>query len=230
MDDQMLLLQDRRVARAQRLQLVLNGVPAAVLLTSAVQRLGDLSSISRLLAWLDLLASAGLMVAMLRELRGSKGGSSDPSKAVGIGWVQCFAGLMLAAEGIHLAFEGRHHLSLVVAYLVAGLITVGLGIFNSAVVRRQARRRSLVFDNRGITARLGRFRGFKVTWGNISSIQFDQDTVRILDLSRRARPSICAAITMAMRSGQCFGSTRPITRSRRRPRKDRWCDALWPLT
>ena len=108
-----------------------------------------------------------LFVAALRELRG-QGTSSH------IGWLNIAAGVALLTEwGVSIS-EGA---KLVQPSLLAGALSLALGILHGKIQRVRRARRRIEIDDLGIRSWLNPFRRLRVEWSDLRSVSLEPDTI-----------------------------------------------------
>lgn len=174
MTPETLHLRDGRVLAANLYDLVLNAVAAFGVMGAAMRSLPVSTVAGGLLAGAEALAGGALLVAIVGELREIRAGVDRDTD--GIAWVTLFAGVVLAAECLHVYLDrGR----VPRAGAITAAITLGLAILQPRLKRRRMDRRSLRVSDDGVLFRLGRFRSFSAGWAEIAGLRIDGATLHV---------------------------------------------------
>ena len=139
---------------------------AIVLLGAGYARWQAASGSSALFALALLAAGALLLIVAGRELRGIESRHA--------GSLNLVAGAALLTEwAVTVADRGR----LFRPTLLAGLLSIGLGLFHHRLGARQRNRRVLRVDDEGVSFRLNVFRRFQVRWSELASISIEPSEI-----------------------------------------------------
>jgi hypothetical protein len=148
-----------------------HGAAALLLFIGGFGKISAGESEEYLIASLELLAGAAVLVSMFFELRKSK-----EHEHASIKWMDIFAGVMLAVEGISKFHAGPKHYPLAITNFLAATVTIMVGIFHHRIT--QATR--ITLDEEGVSARTSPVRKFRLSWSEIQSIEVDDVAVRFL--------------------------------------------------
>jgi hypothetical protein len=174
MTPQTLHLRDRRVFVANLYDLGANALAAIGVLGAVARSLPVSTPGGILLALAEALAGGALLVAIVGELREIRAGVDDDEGR--IAWVTLFAGVVLAAECLHVYLErGR----VPRAAGITAVITLGLAIFQPRLKARRLERRSVRVSDEGIVIRVSRFRRFSAAWSEITGLRRDGATLHV---------------------------------------------------
>lgn len=171
-------LQTRRRERAQRVSMLQHGVAALLLFIGGFNKLRAGESEDYLLASLELLAGAAVLISMFFELRRSKEQGHGT-----INWLDIFAGVMLVVEGISKFHSGPKHYPMAFANFLAALATFMVGIFHHRIIRSTR----ITLDADGVRARTSPVRKFQLSWGEIQSIMVDDAAIRFITKGKEQR-------------------------------------------
>ena len=178
-------LRSRRRERALVAQKIQHLIPASGLLLAGMQALRNGAHGGELaLALVEIVTSAALVVSFARHVRAARRPHATAHVAHGVDWFDIFAAGVLAAEALE-----RWHLTRHIARptILLAAITLGLGLFHGVIAARQARRRVLHVDSRGVRIGGKPFRTFFAAWPDIASITLTPATVAIRTHSGRSR-------------------------------------------
>ena len=158
-----------RGALAQKLQHVIAG---AGLFFSGMQSLSaHAEGLERTLAIAGMITAGLLIGAFLREVRGAtraRGAHPDGAHHQrGVDWIDIFAAGMLFAEAAE-KYHSRGHIWR--PETLAGLATLGVGLFHGRLAARKERRRSLRITSDGVVVGRRFFGTFKAPWSEIAEI------------------------------------------------------------
>lgn len=152
-------LQTKRRRKVQRLSMLQHGLAALLLFIGGFNKVRAGESEDYIIAILELLAGAAVLVSMFFELRKSQEHSS-------IKWMDIFAGVMLAVEGVSKFHAGPRHYPLAFANFLAAVVTILVGIFHQQITHTTR----LTLDEGGVRVRTSPVRKFQLSWGEIKSI------------------------------------------------------------
>jgi hypothetical protein len=155
------------VARSRHLgtkfQHLIGGVPLFIVGVSKLA--GDAAE--RPVAILEIVVALGVFATFLKELRAATRGAHLP-----VGWFDLAAGAMLIFE----AFHGAHHKP---GYLrpqfLAGVSTIGVGLFHARIHHFKKRRSYLKLDHDGLEFRRAPFRRLTVPWADLAKVELQQN-------------------------------------------------------
>ncbi len=168
-------LQDRRVALANRMDLVGHGAAALGLITAAMDSLAA----RPVLGPVELAAAAVLVLAIRRELT-----AGEPEKPARISLLNLAAAAVLLLEwGIERRAGGK----LFSPELLSAIVAAGLAFLHPVIQRRRRERRSVTLDDAGITIRTSRFRRFFAAWADLRAVDAEPDALRFVTADGRAR-------------------------------------------
>lgn len=171
-------LQTKRREKAQRFSMVQHGFAALLLFIGGFNKLRAGESEDYLLASLELLAGAAVLISMFFEIRKSKEREHSSIK-----WLDIFAGVMLVVEGLSKFHSGPKHYPIAFANFLAAIATFMVGIFHHRIT--QATR--ITLDEEGIRARTSPVRQVRLSWNEIQSIRVDDVAIRFVTKSGEQR-------------------------------------------
>ncbi len=162
-----------RGALAQKLQHVIAG---AGLFFSGVQSLSaHAEGLERTLAIAGMITAGLLIAAFLRELRGAtRARDAHPDDAHhhrGVDWIDIFAAGMLFAEAAE-KYHIRGHIWR--PETLAGLATLGVGLFHGRLAARKERQRSLRVTSDGVVVGRRFFGAFTARWDQIAELSIGE--------------------------------------------------------
>lgn len=163
-------LQTKRRRKAQRLSMIQHGFAALMLFIGGFNELSAGESEHYLLASLELLAGAAVLVSMFFEIK--KASEHEHSS---IKWVDIFAAIMLVVEGISKFHKGPKHYPIAIANFLAAAATFMVGIFHHQITHATR----ITLDEEGITARTSPVRKLRFSWKEIQAITVDDAAIRI---------------------------------------------------
>jgi hypothetical protein len=158
--------------------MVQHGVAALLLFIGGFNKLRAGEAEDYLLASLELLAGAAVLISMFFELRRSKEHEHGSIK-----WLDIFAGVMLVVEGISKLHSGPKHYPIAFANFLAALATFMVGIFHVRIIQTTR----ITLDEEGIMARTSPVRKFRLHWSEILSIRVDDASIRFVTKSGEQR-------------------------------------------
>ena len=181
----------QRGALAQKLQHVIAG---AGLFFSGIQSLSDgAHGLERTLAIAGMITAGLLIAAFAREARHLAGARAahapDAPHTQSVDWIDIFAAGMLFAEAAE-KYHLRGHIWR--PETLAGLATLGVGLFHGRLAARKQRRRALWVTGDGVAVGNRFFGAFKGSWSEIAEISLtdreatirtDDGKTRRLDLA-----------------------------------------------
>jgi len=116
------------------------------------------------MALVEIAVALGVFVTFALEVHAAK---KHSGKHQPVGWFDLAAGILLIFEAFH-----GHHVK--PGYLrpqfLAGVTTLGLGLFHARLHALQKRRRYVRLDETGLEIRVSRFRRFSVAWAELASV------------------------------------------------------------
>lgn len=174
MDPVTIPLNDRRQTVGTLVDLVTHVGAAVSLIAAGYAALTGTGGADRLLGYVEIVAAALLLVAVVREVRELRhGGGHDEA---GVSWINIFAaGVMFCEVWQKYDAVGKVWSP---TFLTA-CVTLVLGIVHPRLARRRARRRQLVLDDAGVEMRTGRFRReVAARWDELESIAFEPARIR----------------------------------------------------
>jgi hypothetical protein len=164
-------LQTRRREMAQRFSMAQHGVAALLLFIGGFAKIRAGESDELIIASLELLAGASVIISTFFEIRKSERHPHNSIK-----WLDIFAGVMLAVEGISKFHAGPKHYPIAFANFLAALATICVGIFHHRIIQTTRIR----LDEAGVRARTSPVRTFHLSWDEIQSIAVDETAIRFL--------------------------------------------------
>lgn len=171
MDKLTIHLQTKRRRKAQRVSMLQHGAAALLLFIGGFSKISAGESEEFVIASLELLAGAAVLVSMFFELR-----KSNEHEHSSIKWLDIFAGVMLVVEGISKLHAGPKHYPLAFTNFLAAIVTFLVGIFH----HRIAHATRITLDEEGVKARTSPVRKFHLSWSEIQSITVDDAAIRFL--------------------------------------------------
>jgi hypothetical protein len=163
-------LVSRRRERGQLLQKIQHALPSFVLLMNGIQGLqAGHEGFARVLALAELVTSGLVIGGIARSVRRMRRAHDERAAAhhSGIDWIDLFLAAMLATE----AFSHQHRTGhLPRPTILLSVLMLALGLLHGRIADRQARRRSLRADDRGISIGGRFFTRFTATWPDIARI------------------------------------------------------------
>jgi hypothetical protein len=171
MDKLTIHLQTKRRRKAQRISMLQHGTAALLLFIGGFSKISAGESEEYLIASLELLAGAAVLVSMLFELR-----KSNEQEHSSIKWLDIFAGGMLVVEGISKLHAGPKHYPIAIANFLAAIATIMVGVFHHRITKATR----ITLDEKGIEARTSPVRKFHLSWSEIQSITVDDAAIRLL--------------------------------------------------
>ena len=164
-----ILLDDRNLEHASRIEAVQQGAAAIVLLLAAYHRYAESGGRASVFVALLFIVGLVLLTAAIGELRGR--GSAR------IGSLNVVAGVALLTEwGVSMAAGAKT----IQPSLLAAIVSLGLGIFHAPIQRARRRRRHVTIDVEGIALWLSPFRRFRVRWADLRRVEMDSATLRLV--------------------------------------------------
>jgi hypothetical protein len=148
-----------------------HGAAALLLFIGGFGKISAGESEEYLIASLELLAGAAVLVSMFFELR-----KSNKREHSSIKWLDIFAGVMLVVEGISKLHAGPKHIPIAIANFLAAIATIMVGIFHHRIT--QATR--ITLDEEGVKARTSPVRKFRLSWSEIQSIEVNDAAIKFL--------------------------------------------------
>ena len=169
MDSVVVLLQSRRLERAQLLQKINHAIPAAGLLVTGLQALAEGAGGAGLtLAIVEIVTSAMLIFTFARGVRATRqSGPRGHAHSHGIDWIDIWAAGVLFAE-VAERWHLTHHLSR--PTILTAIITLALGLFHGRIAGSIQRRRAVRITAEGIYVGARPFRGLNARWADVASI------------------------------------------------------------
>lgn len=164
-------LETKRRRKAQRISMIQHGAAALLLFIGGFSKISAGESEEYLLAVLELLAGAAVLISMFFELR--KTGEHEPGA---IKWLDIFAGVMLVVEGISKLHAGPKHYPMAFANFLAAAATFLVGIFHHQITHATR----ITVDDEGISARTSPVRKLRFSWKEIQAITVDDAAIRIV--------------------------------------------------
>lgn len=186
MDSVVVLLQSRRLERAQLLQKINHAIPAAGLLVAGTQALTEgAHGVALALAAVEIGTSAMLLFTLARGFRelGQRGPTAHRA-ANGVDWIDVWAAGVLFAEAAE-RWHLTHHLSR--PTILTGVITLALGVFHDRISAKIRRRRAVKITAEGIYVGAKPFRGLKARWPDIASISIAGQVAEVRTRTGRVR-------------------------------------------
>lgn len=171
------VLEDRMVDVARRLQVIQDALSLVVLVPAAWARVRGGHALVLGLAVLEILAIALAMMSMVRQLLGRS------REGTGIEWLNAFLALVLLLEYASRRSGGGKAID---PALLAGLMALALA-FSPRLRRRRSRRRLLAIDDEGIRVRKSLLRRMRIRWADLSRIEEDDRTVWFVRRDGRRR-------------------------------------------
>jgi hypothetical protein len=171
MDKLTIHLQTKRRRTAQRISMLQHGAAALLLFIGGFSKISAGESDEFVIASLELLAGAAVLVSMFFELR-----KSNEHGHSSIKWLDIFAGVMLVVEGVSKLHAGPKHYPIAIADFLAAIATIMVGIFHHRIT--QATR--ITLDDEGVAARTSPVRKFRLSWSEVQSIEIDDAAIRFL--------------------------------------------------
>jgi hypothetical protein len=171
MDKLTIHLQTKRRRKAQHISMLQHGAAALLLFIGGFGKISAGESEEFVIASLELLAGAAVLVSMFFELR-----KSNDHEHSSIKWLDIFAGVMLVVEGVSKLHAGPKHYPIAIANFLAAVATIMVGIFHHRIT--QATR--ITLDEEGVRARTSPVRKFRLSWSDIQSIEVDDAAIRFL--------------------------------------------------
>jgi hypothetical protein len=171
-------LKTKRREKAQRFSMLQHGFAALLLFIGGFNKLRGGGSEEFVIASLELLAGAAVLVSMFFEIRKSKEHEHSSIK-----WMDIFAAVMLVVEGISKLHAGSKHYPLAFANFLAATTTFLVGIFHHRITQSTR----ITLDEEGIRARTSPVRKFRLSWGEIQSITVDDAAIRFVTKSGERR-------------------------------------------
>jgi hypothetical protein len=187
MEPLVILLHDRRVAAAERLDLLGHGAAAAGLASAAFGALPARTPGGAALAAVEIAAALGLALAIRRELR-----ARDEERPARVSWLNLAAAAVL---GIQWYVERRAGGKLFSPELLSALVTAGLAFLHPLVQRRRRERRALRMDGAGISIQIGRLRRFTAAWSDLRAVDAAPAELRFVRADGREHRVSLRAIT-----------------------------------
>lgn len=181
--DRVIHLEDARMRRRERAELLSEGISAFTLL-SAVQTEYVSHRLDGFVV-LNAVAGAALAFVVIRgviETRRHKDAGST-----GVNNVGAFGALAMIVEGVHKLHTaqftfGHKHFALGVCTIFVGLITGALAL----LMERLEHRRALTITGDQIRMRLNKFRRFNASWADIAELQVDAKQARLVSANGKA--------------------------------------------
>jgi hypothetical protein len=171
MDKLTIHLQTRRRRKGQRISMLQHGAAALLLFIGGFGKLRAGESEEFVIASLELLAGAAVLVSMFFEL-----GKSKKQEHSSIKWLDIFAAVMLVVEGISKLHAGPKHIPIAIANFLAATVTFLVGIFHHRITHATR----ITLDEEGVKARTSPVRKFQLAWSEIQSITVDDAAIRFL--------------------------------------------------
>jgi hypothetical protein len=171
MDKLTIHLQTKRRQKAQRISMFQHGAAALLLFIGGFSKISAGESEEYLIASLELLAGAAVLVSMFFELR-----KSSEHEHSSIKWMDIFAGVMLVVEGISKLHAGLKHYPMAFANFLAATVTIMVGIFHHRITKVTR----ITLDEEGVKARTSPVRKFRLSWSEIQSIEVNDAAIRFL--------------------------------------------------
>lgn len=112
-------------------------------------------------AYLEVVAGAGLLISVLRELR-----NKNPNHHSVVGWTEVFSAVILTIDSVRKFESGPRHYPLATAFAALAIFVLAKGHF----LARVAQSRQLTFTDEGITGRQGWFSKFSLSWKDVTGI------------------------------------------------------------
>ena len=156
-----IILQDRRLERVMKFQVVQDLIGVAALLPSALANITRGGSMWSAFGGIELIVAAAALVSGVRDMRtrGMRGR---------IGWLNVLAGALLIAESaIPIAAGGK----LFRPSLLAGVAALLLGLNQGRLDAFRTTRRRIVLDDDGVNIRTSPLRTFRVSWSELKAIE-----------------------------------------------------------
>jgi hypothetical protein len=186
MDSVVVLLQSRRLERAQLLQKMNHAIPAAGLLVTGMQALGEgVEGAGLALAVVEIVTSAMLIVTFARGARSARQrGPRAHGPSHGVDWIDIWAAAVLFAE-VAERWHLTRHLSR--PTILTAIITLALGLFHGRIAASLQRRRAVRITADGIYVRARPFRGLTARWADVASISIAGQVAEVRTRGGRAR-------------------------------------------
>jgi hypothetical protein len=186
MNSVVVLLQSRRLERAQLLQKVNHAIPAAGLLVTGMQALAEgVDGAGLALAAVEIVTSAMLIFTFARGVRATR--RSEPREhdhSHGVDWIDIWAAGVLFAEAAE-RWHLKHHLSR--PTILTAIITLALGLFHSRIAATIQRRRAVRITAEGIYVGARPFRGLNARWADVASISIAGHVAEVRTRDGRVR-------------------------------------------
>lgn len=171
----------KRGLLAQKLQHV---IAATGLFFSGMQSLSaGAEGLERMLAVAGVLTAGLLIVAFAREVPGATRPHGE-HRAHGVDWMDIFAAGVLFAEAAE-KWHLRGHIWR--PETLAGLATLGVGLFHGRLAARKERRRSLRLTSAGVVVGRRFFGAFRAGWDEIATIAMTEREATIRTRDGRQR-------------------------------------------
>ncbi|HEV7375986.1 MAG TPA: hypothetical protein VGN95_14800 [Pyrinomonadaceae bacterium] len=171
MDKLTIHLQTKRRRKGQRISMVQHGAAALLLFIGGFSKLRAGEPEEFVIASLELLAGAAVLISMFFELRKSKKHEHSSIK-----WVDIFAAVMLVVEGISKLHAGPKHYPLAFTNFLAAIVIFLVGIFHLRITQSTR----ITLDAEGVKARTSPVRKLHLAWSEIQSITVDDAAIRFL--------------------------------------------------
>ncbi len=186
MDSVVVLLQSRRLERAQLVQKINHAIPAAGLLVAGMQALAEgVAGAGLALAVVEIVTSAMLIVTFARGVRASRRSAPrEHGHSHGVDWIDIWAAGVLFAE-VAERWHLTHHLSR--PTILTAIITLALGLFHGRIAASIQRRRSVRITADGISVRARPFRGLNARWADVASISIAGHVAEVRTRGGRVR-------------------------------------------
>lgn len=186
MDSVVVPLLSRRFERAQIFQKANHLIPAAGLLVTGLQALGEgVHGFSLLLAAVEIGTSAMLIATLARSLAATRRHRpGEPRHAHRVDWIDIWAAGVLFAEAAE-RWHLTHHISR--PTILTALVTLGLGLFHQRLATFRQRRRILRITSDGIFVSGKPFRGLSAAWRDMASITITGHVAEVRTRGGRVR-------------------------------------------
>ncbi len=148
--------------RRQRLQVINDAIPGAILLFVGFNAFLSQGGASGPLVYLDILVGALTVRYAIKELRGKESRSR-------VNWFDVFSGLVIIAEALN-QYKPYKHFQPAHVLMLAGVITIARGIYEEKFPKL---RKALV-DNENFYVRSSLFRSLKIAWSEVERIEYNE--------------------------------------------------------
>ena len=160
-------LHDRRVVAAGLVQKLQHAIAGFPLLFLGIQHLGEEGELP--VAILEIAIAVLVLATFARELRAATKTHASHAK---VDWFDLAAAAMMMFESLH----GVHHKPFYLrAPFVAAVFTTAIALLHGKIHARQAKKRYVKLDEKGLEARMGLFRRFSLGWDELDRIHIAQD-------------------------------------------------------